>query len=328
MEKTTLSVLISNYNHAHYIANALEAILSQSYRPIEVVIIDDASTDNSVEVIQQFVERDPIVRLIRNERNMGNVYNVNKFLQLMQGDYIYPASSDDQVLPGFFEKSMSLIEQYPQAGLCSTDCFFLIENTGEMIEGKMPRVNEQGYVSSSEFVKYMRRHFYPPIAYGSVIMKRAVFIEAGGFIPELKWSADLFIVLVIAFRYGICYLPEPLMIFRIRENAFSSGYRRWPQQRRVMLNMIKLVEAPAYQDVRPMFRQTSHLSYLPWQVLRVAASSPKYWGYISPTLLKYTLWAKIWMAIAKIAPFPTKTMYRCLRDWYWKKLNLSSDEHT
>ncbi len=319
MKKATLSVIISNFNHAHYIANALEAILNQSYRPMEVLIIDDASTDNSVEVIQRFVERDPIVRLIRNEKNMGNVYNVNKFLQLLQGDYVYATSSDDQTLPGLFEKSMNILTEYPQAGLCSTDCFFLIENTGEMREGKIPRVvNEQGYVSPREFVKYMRRHFYPPIAYGSVIMKRAALIEAGGFNTELKWSSDLFVFLVIAFRYGICYIPEPLMIFRIRESAFSSGYRRWPQQRRVMLNMIKLVETPAYQDVRSYFRQTSHFSYLPWQVLRVVLSNPRYWSYLLSPLLRFTLWPKIKMPLAKIALLPIKHIYRHIHNKYWE----------
>jgi len=314
----SLSVIISNYNHAQYITNALEAILSQSYRPLEVIIIDDASVDNSVEVIQQFVERDPRVRLIRNERNMGNIYNVNKFIQFTQGDYIYAAASDDMVLPGFFEKSMSLLEQYPQAGLCSTDCFLLIENTGEMIIDKMPCFNEQRYVSPGEFVKYMQMRFHPPIAFGSVVIKRAALIKAGGFIPELKWSADLFAVLVIAFRYGICYIPEPLMIFRIREDSFSSGYRQWPQQRRVMLNMIKLVETPAYQDVRSYFRQTSHFSYLPWQVLRVVLGNPQYWSYLSSTLLRFTLWPKIKMPLAKIAPLPIKHIYRHIHNKYWE----------
>ncbi len=318
----SLSVIISNYNHAQYITNALEAILSQSYRPLEVIIIDDASTDNSVEVIQRFVKQDSLVRLIVNEKNEGCLYNVNRFLSLARGEYIYAAASDDRVLPGFFEKPMSLLERYPQAGLCSTDCFLLIENTGEMITDKIPRFNEQRYVSPSEFVKYMRMRFHPPIAFGSVIMKRTALIEAGGFIPELKWSADLFVVLVIAFRYGICYIPEPLMIFRIREDSFSSGYRRWLEQRRAMLNIIKLLETSAYRDVRPMFKKTSYLSWNPWQTLRLASSNPKYWGYLTPALFRLTLWPRIKMPLAVIAPFWVKRIYRDVHYWFWKNTDL------
>jgi hypothetical protein len=164
--------------------------------------------------------------------------------------------------------------------------------------------------------------FHPPIAFGSVIMKRTALIEAGGFIPELKWSADLFVVLVIAFRYGICYIPEPLMIFRIREDSFSSGYRRWSQQRRVMLNIIKLLETSAYRDVRPMFKKTSYLSWNLWQTLRVGLSNPKYWGYLTPALFRLTLWPRIKMPLAVIAPFWVKRIYRDVHYWFWKNTGL------
>ena len=64
----TLSVLVNNYNYARFIGEALEAILNQSYRPSEVIVVDDASIDNSVEIIHQFVKRDPIVHLVKNEK--------------------------------------------------------------------------------------------------------------------------------------------------------------------------------------------------------------------------------------------------------------------
>jgi len=328
MQTGSLSVIISNYNHAQYIANALEAILSQSYRPLEVIIIDDASCDNSVEVIQRFVKKDSLVRLIVNEKNKGCIYNVNRFLSLARGDYIYSAAADDQVLPGFFEKSMSLLAQYPQAGLCTTDVIRLTESTGATCKWKVSPVAKPSYISSADLLKFMTRNFDPPITSNSVIMKRSALLEAGGFIPELEWSGDLFAILVIAFRYGLCYFPEPLAIFRARQGSYSWGFYQWPAQRKLIIAMMNLLQTPAYQDVRSLFRRMPYFSFLPGQVLRVAVSNPKYWCYISPVLLKYTLWAEIRRAIAKGAPLPAKTMYRYLRDWYWKKLNLSSDEHT
>jgi len=120
MSLPTLSVIMSNYNHAHYLGEALRAILNQSFRPSEVIVLDDASTDNSLDIIQQYVESDPIVRLVRNEQNKGLAYNGIKLLALVQGEYLYSAAADDRVLPGFFEKSMRLLAQFPQAGLCST----------------------------------------------------------------------------------------------------------------------------------------------------------------------------------------------------------------
>ena len=121
----TLSVTMSNYNHGHYIGGALDAILSQSARPGEVIVIDDASTDNSIEVIQSVVRRDPVVRLIRNGHNMGILANCATLLEMAAGDYIYSAAADDFVLTGFFEKSLSLLEQHPQAGLCVSDAGYI-----------------------------------------------------------------------------------------------------------------------------------------------------------------------------------------------------------
>ena len=119
-QQPTLSVLFPNYNHARFLPESLGAFLAQSYRPVEIIIIDDASTDNSVEVIETFARREPRLRLIRNERNMGVVPNMNRLVEMASGDYVYLSAADDKVLPGFFEKSMALLSQYPQAGLCST----------------------------------------------------------------------------------------------------------------------------------------------------------------------------------------------------------------
>jgi len=119
MQHSTLSVIMPNYNHGKYIGEALNAILSQSYRPVEVIVIDDASTDNSVEIIQQFARKNSLVRFERNEKNMGVVKTSLKLLNMARGDYIYDAAADDKVLPGLFEKSMNLLERHPNAGLCS-----------------------------------------------------------------------------------------------------------------------------------------------------------------------------------------------------------------
>lgn len=70
----TLSVLIANYNYARFISDAFESVFKQSYKPLAIVVIDNASTDNSIEVVEQFIKRDPTIRLIVNERNMGIQY--------------------------------------------------------------------------------------------------------------------------------------------------------------------------------------------------------------------------------------------------------------
>lgn len=88
MVNNTISVIMSNYNHAKYIDKALEAILSQSYRPMEVILVDDATTDNSVEIIKQFIRQDQIIRIVVNEKNIGTVRSTQKLLDFVRGDYV------------------------------------------------------------------------------------------------------------------------------------------------------------------------------------------------------------------------------------------------
>ena len=118
MSLPTVSVILPNYNHAHYLPQCLNAMLDQSVKPTEIIVIDDASTDNSIEVISDFVRRDPVVKLIQNEKNIGNMPSNFKGLEQATCDYLLLAAADDYLLPGFFEKSLKLLSKYPAAGFC------------------------------------------------------------------------------------------------------------------------------------------------------------------------------------------------------------------
>lgn len=155
MNDCTLSFIITNYNHARYIDDALKAVVAQSFRPIEVLVIDDASTDNSVEIIQKYVEGYSFVHLLKNKKNVGAAYNYNKLLQLAKGDYIYSAASDDKVLPEFFERSMALLSRYPQAGLCCSDNEVLEIGKG-FIENRKYLSSEPRYFTPQEVVKLFK----------------------------------------------------------------------------------------------------------------------------------------------------------------------------
>ena len=138
----TLSVIMPNYNHARFIPLSLGAVLEQSCRPLEVVVVDDCSTDNSVEVIESFVRRDPIVKLVRNERNLGFMETVTRHTQSLRGEYMFIPSADDFILPGFFEKSLRLLAEHPDAGLSFA--------FGSQFDGATGKVRPQATDLSSE----------------------------------------------------------------------------------------------------------------------------------------------------------------------------------
>ncbi len=238
--RPSLSVVIPNYNHAQCIGEALEAILTQSFRPREVIVVDDGSTDNSVEVIEEFARRDPIVRLLRNEQNRGVIVSINRGLEQASGDFVMFAAADDKVLPGLFEKSGNLLAQYPQAGACSAVAVFADEH------GKEPRLvpprpwisREACYLPPGKVVSGWRRYgwLFPT---NTAFYRRDALLEAGGFPEELRSTADSFTLMNLALRHGACFIPEPLGIFRVRENAYSSEFR----SHEVALDLLRRGEA-------------------------------------------------------------------------------------
>ena len=117
MSAPTLSVLMPSYNHARHLGQALAAVLRQSERPIEVLVVDDASTDGSAALVEQFARLDGRVRLLRNDRNRGAVFSLNRALAEARGDYVYGAAADDLVLPGFFRKALRLAALHTHAGI-------------------------------------------------------------------------------------------------------------------------------------------------------------------------------------------------------------------
>ena len=289
MKSQTLSVIIANYNHAHYISEALEAILNQSFRPKEVIVVDDGSTDNSVEIIQKFVKRDPItVCLLQNKKNSGVIFSQNKALQIASGDYVYFAASDDFVLPDFFEKSINLLAKYPQAGLCFTEQL-CIDAEGTIYKPNFNFNPEACFFPPEEFIKLVKkwqegincleRKYIVPF---SVIIRRDVVLEQGGLMLDLKWHADWFAALVTAFRYGACYIPEGLVIQRIIKDSYSAvGMRTRGAQLKVLKHVLYLLNSKQYDDVRNLFKIPSAMYVFGSNMLFAALSRPAYWRYIS-----------------------------------------------
>lgn len=225
----TLSVVMSNYNHARYIKDALNAILAQSYAPMEFIIIDDASTDNSYEILEDYARRFPLITLFRNERNMGIVTSATRMLDMVKGTYVYFAAADDKILPGFLEKSMALLSKYPEAGLCSTFSRCIGEDGSDKGVLHMLHISDNGCFISPNKALYLLRRHGSWIQGNTTIFRRHALIECGGFIPELLSFIDGFIHMAVAAKYGVCFVPEPLAAWRQVENSYSATGMKDPE---------------------------------------------------------------------------------------------------
>ena len=110
----TVSVLLPNYNHARFIGTALDALAAQTRAPHEIVVIDDASTDDSVAVIESFGEKLPQLRLLRNPRNLGVSGAVNRGLAEARSTHVVSSAADDWLEPDFIAQMSAAVAAHPQ----------------------------------------------------------------------------------------------------------------------------------------------------------------------------------------------------------------------
>ena len=304
-----LSVLLPNYNHAKYIGEAIEAILSQSYKPMELIIIDDASTDNSVEVIQKFT-KNKVIRFIRNERNIGVMGTINKFLNLSRGDYVYVGAADDRVLPGFFEKSMRMLTKYPNAGLCCADA------AGISNEGIIKRTIDIAHCSRyylPNMVAEMIRNMPFYIEGRTAITKRKLFMENGGLILDLKMHSDWLLWLLVAFRHGICYIPETLTAFRVLPTSyFANEFKDKASNCKATKCLLFTLKTPLYIDILPLFRYSCALNQI--GAVGIVLSNPKLWDYLSVALLRKSLSHHTLRKLSPLTPAFVKSIYQDIRN--------------
>ena len=218
----TLSVVLSNYNHARYLPESLGAIAAQSLPPDEVIVLDDGSSDGSVAVIADFVRRYPFFRLIRNERNLGAMRSYNRGLAEAAGDFVLCPAADDRIRPGLFEKTAAILARHPEAGLCSAMCGLLSPDGRDLGPLHTPAISREAcFVPPQEFFRVHARKGGWMMSQTAFYNRRALAEWGGGFDIELGSAADGFLLYVLAARRGACFIPERLGDWRKLDDSFA-----------------------------------------------------------------------------------------------------------
>ncbi len=196
-----ISVVVPSYNQGAFIRQTIESCLTQDYRPIEIVVMDGASTDNTVEVLRSFGEL-PELKWI-SEKDDGVVDAVNKGLRQARGDICAIQSSDDYYLPGAFSPAAAAFARHPAAGL---------------VFGNVERVDMAGQLLfSPRQVAYSlprllaREVFvYQPAAF----FRRDLALQLGGWNPRIPHVPDTDLWFRLAFHAAVIQLPEVLAACR------------------------------------------------------------------------------------------------------------------
>lgn len=296
-----LSVIIPNYNHGHFLKDLLPSLFTQSRLPDEVIIVDDGSTDASVAIIEAFQRQEKRVQLFKNGTNKGVVFSLNFALSKAKGDWVTFPSADNFVLPGMYEKCLHFLQDHPQAAVCCSDPVIFHEISG---------IKERRILHLSKIAKYFspketvalsaKTGFSIGSLVHTVIVKKTALQEVGYFIEKLRWHCDFFALNSVAFRYGFCYIPEELAMFRDAPQSYSAKSIEWKVRKKVYQDLIAVLNLPKNKDIKIAFKKSAILGEFTYSMLSVLISNPLLYEYFTFRLSKRLLHSCSWPLLRKI----------------------------
>jgi glycosyltransferase involved in cell wall biosynthesis len=215
-----VSVIIPNYNHSQFLEQRLKSVLDQKYQDIEIILLDDCSTDLSSEILNNYASHPKVSHLILNKKNSGSPFHQwKKGLELARGKYVWIAESDDYASPEFLRILIKEFEENPELGLCycrsnrinEKDEEFGILHWGEVINTGSWENNR--YFEKGEYVaNYLRfRNTIPNVS--AVLFKKDIFFISEE-VKNMKLCGDWLLYVNLAFKYPVSYVSKPLNYFR------------------------------------------------------------------------------------------------------------------
>lgn len=255
----SVSVIVPNYNQAHYFERLVAAFMRQSLQPAEIVVIDDGSTDDSVARITALAREVPQIRLFVNERNRGVIHSVNRAIHEARGEFLSMYGCDDIPLAGYLERQVALLNKYPRAAACVGNPLFWYEEKNEAHEFKVNWAKTETYFAPNEAAQKLRNSMF--VHPGGGLIRRARLLEAGGYDAALEAHCDWFAWIALIFRHGCCYIPAPFQLCCIREASYLAQMNKDSDRSvRALQAAMRKVLLGEFQDVRPQFENSNVFS--------------------------------------------------------------------
>lgn len=212
MQQELVSIIMPSYNAARYIAASIDSILAQTYQNWELVITDDCSTDGTPQILEDYAQRDPRVRVFLFKENMGSGHTRNKCIEEAHGRYIAFCDSDDRWLPEKLERQIRFMQENDYAFTYAS--YYTCNEEGET----------NGIVIAPERQTLIDTKRDDKIGFLTAVFDTAHCPKL--LMPVQRKRQDWAYVLMIHQQVGDAYaLKEPLGVYRLHENSIS--HNKW-----------------------------------------------------------------------------------------------------
>lgn len=208
-----VTVLMTVYNGLPYLPEAVESVLHQTVEDVELLIIDDASTDGSVECVRRC--SDPRIRLVCNERNLGQARSLNRGLELARAPYVARLDQDDVCLPDRLQRQVTFLEQRPEVAVVGT-WVYCVSPAGRKMRIVGMRIDDRGAFLGALLT------YATPFGHPTVMFRRDLVTGLGGYDPSFAPCEDYALWSRLARqRHGAVVIPRPLLMLRLHDRQQS-----------------------------------------------------------------------------------------------------------
>jgi glycosyltransferase involved in cell wall biosynthesis len=279
--KPTISIIMASYNHADFIGQAIESVQRQDYDAWELLIADDASTDQTLEVVRSYLH-DPRIHLLPFTNNR-EYHMRNAAAEQACGEYLAFLNSDDLFYAGKLNRQVTWLEQHPQTAAVFTHVH-CINDKNERLDGhRIKRIMAAENMTSEQ---WLRHFFYSGnrLCISSAMIRRECFEQVGGFNPLLIQigDLDLWIKLCLS-KHAIYVIPEPLTANRLTDRNLSnlnpaSRSRLVLEEQETFIQYFSPDALEQIPEIFPEIMATLPEDTLPWRqylLCRAAAGQPR-----------------------------------------------------
>ena len=215
----TVSVIVPAYNHEEYITDCIQSILKQDYPYLDLIVINDGSTDKTDLRIKELLKNNPSRLRYVTKENEGLIKTLNLGLKLAQGEFFCELASDDMLLPGSIRNRVSYLEKNPDIDVVFADAYILEGKTRTTVrasEGKTRFSSSKHTVV--DLLKGNARILFP-----SGMFRKSSLEKLSGFDEDFRYYEDVAIMYKLALDSRIGYLDEPVMYYRKHWTNISSS---------------------------------------------------------------------------------------------------------
>ncbi|MGQ9574274.1 MAG: glycosyltransferase [Thermoguttaceae bacterium] len=227
MKAPRVSVLMSVYNGACYLREAVESILGQTFGDFEFLIVDDGSTDATAGILAEYQAQDPRIIVLGNHGNLGLTRSLNRGLALARGEYVARHDADDVALAGRLAAEVAHLDRSPQTVLVSAN-YEIIDAGGDLLEAIRLEGDPMLVRWHLVFFNYIGCH-------SAVMFRREPVLRLGGYDQSHRYSQDYGLWMRLAELGHLAILPEVLQRHRVHPANLSS--MRYPEQERTSLEI-------------------------------------------------------------------------------------------